>query len=423
MTRLSRQIYLTVIVCLLLVVLVAGSVWRFGVGKPIAGQALEFVGELAAASLPAPDAPPEAQRAGLLKLGEHLSSEISLFDRDRSLIASVGDPAPPPSERGRGGSWDAGDKGPVIHTRLPDGRWLGVRLKRPERHPALGLVLVLSMVALIVALGAYPVVRWLTRRLEKLQTAVETLGTGDTGARVEVQGKDEVAQLAASFNRSAEQIEKLLASHRQLLAYTSHELRTPLARVRLGIEFLKTNRDPKGMAALEQDVSELDDLIEEILIAARLDAQDGLEAREDVDLLALAAEECARYSECELSGSSVLLDGDERLLRRLIRNLLENAQRHGKPPVSVEVTEQGGIAHLKVHDNGEGIPAEMREAVFEPFYRKPGPESKAGFGLGLALVRRIAQLHGGDAEIEPTQNGCTLHITLPLRETRETERD
>ena len=133
-------------------------------------------------------------------------------------------------------------------------------------------MLFLGGIALAVALAAYPVVRGLTRRLERLQTGVDTLGAGNLSARVSVEGKDEVARLAESFNRAAARIEELMGAHRMLLANASHELRTPLSRIRLGIELLQQTHDPKYKAALERDIAELDLLIDEILLTSRLGA-------------------------------------------------------------------------------------------------------------------------------------------------------
>jgi signal transduction histidine kinase len=262
-----------------------------------------------------------------------------------------------------------------------------------------------------VAGCAYPVVRGLTRRLERLQAAVETVGAGDLAARVTIQGRDEVARLAESFNRATARIEDLVNAHRLLLANASHELRTPLSRIRLGIELLKDNGDPQYKAAIERDIAELDQLIDEILLASRLDATPTLQVREDVDLLALVAEECARY-EVEPHGEPASVRGDPRLLRRLARNLLENATRHGKPPVRVELRRSDRLAVLDVMDAGEGIPQAERERVFAPFHRL-GAEGK-GAGLGLALVRQIARLHGGDAVLasRPDAPVC-FRVTLP----------
>ncbi|TAN52608.1 MAG: HAMP domain-containing histidine kinase, partial [Betaproteobacteria bacterium] len=246
-----------------------------------------------------------------------------------------------------------------------------------------------------VGVGAFPVMRRITRRLENLRNRVEALGAGDLGARVTVEGSDEVARLAASFNRAAARIEELVSAHRALLANASHELRTPLARIRMAVELMKDKADPRRKAELEQDIAELDALLEEILLASRLDAVKGLEGAEPVDLLALAAEECVRYEEAELDGQAVTVQGDPRLLRRMLRNLLENARRHGRPPIELRIARTAGGAEIRVCDHGAGIPDPERERVFEPFYRRPG--ATQGTGLGLALVRQIARRHGGDA--------------------------
>jgi signal transduction histidine kinase len=259
---------------------------------------------------------------------------------------------------------------------------------RHERRPVRGLAM-LALVLVAVGAGAYPVVRRLTRRIERLQTAVESLGAGRLSARVEVRGCDEVARLAESFNRAAERIEALVGAHRSLLANASHELRTPLARIRMGVELRKNPIE------IEPDIAELDALIEEILLASRLDAAPPLE-REEVDLLGLAAEECARYEGVSLDGEHVKVQGDPRLLRRLLRNLIENALRHGRPPVSVFLSK----SRIVVRDAGAPIPQAEREKLFEPFYRRPGSREATGAGLGLAIVRQIARSHGGEARYE-----------------------
>ena len=176
-------------------------------------------------------------------------------------------------------------------------------------------------------------VRGLGRRLERLKAGVEQFGN-DLGARVKVEGRDEVAALAQSFNRSAERIEQLVAAHRMLLANCSHELRTPLARIAVAASLLGEGADAKTRESLKHDVEELDQLIEQILLASRLEALPTLEHREPVDLLALAAEEAARF-DLDATGQPVTVSGDRTLLRRLIRNLLENARRYaGKGPIT-----------------------------------------------------------------------------------------
>jgi signal transduction histidine kinase len=203
-----------------------------------------------------------------------------------------------------------------------------------------------------------------------------------------------------------------------LLANASHELRTPLARIRMGVELMKQGAEPARKSQLERDIAELDQLIDEILFASRLDTLPGLQTSEEIDLLALAAEECARYDHCSLEGKPLTLRGDPRLLRRLIRNVLENARRHAPgSPVEASVSQtDAGQAELRVRDHGPGVAPGERERVFEPFYRSGQRPASSGTGLGLALVREIARRHGGDAMClaPPQGSGALIVVSLPL---------
>jgi signal transduction histidine kinase len=176
---------------------------------------------------------------------------------------------------------------------------------------------------------------------------------------------------------------------------------------------MKESADPRRRRDLEQDIAELDALIDEILIASRLETARAPDVIEEVDVLALASEECARYEGAELEGQPVTVRGDGRLLRRMIRNLLENARRHGAPPIQVRVGRAGPRVELRVCDRGPGVPEGEQEAVFQPFYRFAGAGAGAGAGLGLALVRQIARRHGGDARYLGREAGqsCFL-VTL-----------
>lgn len=415
MHRLYRQIYLTIIASLGLLVLLGGIMWRFA-PHPSPGQhGFELVGELIAPHLPPADADDAAQQRALERIRGRLKVDLALFDKDRRRMAATGDPLPGPRRRESSG-WIYGRGGPAWAIRLPDDRWLIARAPERGWHPLRGLVLFLGGIALAVAICAYPMVRRLTRRLERLQAGVEQLGAGDLGARVHVEGKDEVAMLAASFNRAAARIEELVGSHKLLLANASHELRTPLSRIRMGVELLKeaaAPQDLKRKADLERDIAELDGLVDEILLSSRLDAVKGLDRREEVDLLALAAEEGARYGDCTVGGTPVTVCGDSALLRRMMRNLVENAERHGAPPVVIEVRAEGAHASVTVSDTGPGVAPGERERVFMPFFRSPCRDR--GAGLGLTLVRQIARRHGGEAQwVGTAERPSTIRVVLPL---------
>jgi signal transduction histidine kinase len=413
MKRLYLQVYATVVASLLVFAVVAGALWWFTIGQLAPRHPSEVLAE-AAQNLPDAGAPREAQGEAVRRIARRLRGDVALYAADRSLIAEAGRPLPAPEAgRGSGGWLRRRGQPPAWSARLADGRWLIAHVPRDyfwrARRP--GPLLVLALLVVAVGVGVYPVVRRVTRRLENLRAGVEALGAGELRARVGVEGDDEVARLAESFNAAAARIERLMGAHRTLLANASHELRTPLARIRIALELIRAQVDPRRRAELEHDVAELDALIEEILLASRLDAVPGLEATESVDLLALAAEECARYDAVALDGEPVAVRGDLRLLRRLVRNLLENARRHGAPPVTLRISRTAHGAEIDVCDHGAGVPAPERERVFEPFYRRPG--ASEGAGLGLALVRQIAQRHGGEARCAPGEGGgCCFSVTL-----------
>jgi signal transduction histidine kinase len=180
------------------------------------------------------------------------------------------------------------------------------------------------------------------------------------------------------------------------------------------VELLKEAADPQRKRELEKDIAELDQLIDEILLSSRLDAVMDLPQREEVDLLAVAAEEAARYDQCSVTGESVVVLGDRALLRRMTRNLIENAARHGAPPIEVEVERQGSLAAMIVSDHGAGVAAGDHERVFTPFFRVAGNRQTSGTGLGLTLVRQIARRHGGDALwVGTTKRPSRVQVLLP----------
>jgi signal transduction histidine kinase len=416
--RLYLRFYLALLASLALFGLATAAMLYFAGGSM--EQAGFTLGKLVQNFLPPAQSPRAIQQDALGHLVAGLNVDVTLYAQDGSVIAVVGRPLPQPNARRFGATVMAhwGSK-PVSAVNLRDGRVLVAGLPLGAGSSRLFFHLMLILLVAAIGVAAYPIVRQLTRRLERLQHGVESLGAGDLSARVAVEGHDEVARLAQSFNRAAGQIEQLVRAHQALLANASHELRTPLARIRLAVELLKGSADPKSKAGLEQDIAELDWLVDEILLASRLDAINDVEATEDIDLLALAAEECSRYDEVYLEGTSINVRGDVRLLRRLLRNLLENAKRHGIPPTQMRVTRGDGTAVVTVWDNGPGPSQSEFEAVFKPFYRSSSSRSGVGTGLGLALVRQIARRHGGDARCATADDGHSRFIvTLDITKIR-----
>jgi signal transduction histidine kinase len=408
MRRLYLQVYFTIVASLILVVLAASMLSRFL--APLDPR-FENIGRLIADAIPPAAAGKVAQQQTVDRMALSVNIDLALFGPNGERIAEAGRALPPPERRRGVGGWRVGLGGPILSIPLPDGRWLVARVPPAEHPNPRALILFLGTIALVVAIGALPVARRVTRRLERLQRGVESLGAGDLSSRVKVEGRDEAARLAQSFNRAAGKIESLINAHKMLLANASHELRTPLTRIRFGLELAEAN--PERKALIERDIAELDQLIDEILLLSRLDAIGTLDLRETIDLVALAAEECARFKDCRFEGSSVGVSGDPTLLRRMVRNLVENAERHGAPPpIEVRVEMQNNNAVLTVADHGPVIPESERERLFLPFYRAPGTAGPKGAGLGLALVRQIARRHGGEAAYR-SDRGNAFVVTLP----------
>lgn len=408
-------------------------------------------GDLLERALPAPDAPRDEQAVALNDWSQRLRVPMALDDAAGKRIAES-------DSFRRRGLMSADNAARLQSLRFDDGRTLWVpRLNPlraqpgagpgPPRPPWLpggggprswpegvGLLVLLLVLFAGIAAGAWPVVRRLTRRLEALKLGVEAFGAGALHQRVAEDGRDEVAAVGASFNRAAARIEALLRSHQSLLANASHELRSPLARLKMAVALLDDAAPAQRTALrkeIDTDIRELDALVEEVLLASRLDASATLERREPVELLPLAAEEAARVGatlEGVESGNgaggdgavAIKAAGDEKLIRRALRNLLENARRYGGDTVELSLQKGGSViaplAELHVADRGPGVPEAQRERIFEPFYRLPGhAEREGGVGLGLSLVRQIAERHGGSVRCLAREGGGSVFVlSLPL---------
>ena len=414
---LFAKVYLTVIAALVAVAVASAIFVRLGdreMNRGWEGRRDAFL----AAFIPPGDDPREIQPL-LEGLRRAFEADIAVYAADGRLLASVGAPFPH-DVLDRVDRHRRSDPAHEFALRLPDGRFVAARLNRPGFGPpqgGRGPLAWLALIAVAVGLAAWPVVRHLTRRLETMRGCMLAFGAGDLSRRVPVKGSDEVAAVASAFNDAAARIEKLVTSNRALLANASHELRSPLARLRMALDLQGPDGSDTAHAEILRNMGELDALVEEILLASRLDHAERLEVHERIDLLALAAEESARHG-LEASGVSVEVEGDPVLLTRLVRNLVQNALRHGAQPVTVEVGRTShGAPQLSVRDHGPGIAPEDRERVFEPFYRPQGrSESAGGWGLGLSLVRQIATHHGATVSCEaPDHAGARFVVRFPPR--------
>tara|TARA_Y100001934_G_scaffold269342_1_gene352690 strand:- start:3982 stop:5298 length:1317 start_codon:yes stop_codon:yes gene_type:complete len=408
-SRLYLHIYFAILGIIVLVValtIAIAKVFEDGLDDARKERSVSLI---VAALIPPASAPTAELTRSLERWREQLQVDLTVRDADGQILAAAG-PAVPMREgdrkawvRARRGNFSAG-------VQLPDGRWALVGHAR-DQGPHWLWILVLF--AGLVALGAYPLARRIARRLERLRIGVDELGQGDLTARVAVQGRDEVAALAESFNAAASRIEALVTSQTSMLAGASHELRSPLTRIRMAVELLGDDAQEALRRRVGRDIEELDELIEELLAASRFQVG-GVDpaAVVPIDLLALVAEEAARVGG-EVSGESVAIDGEVRWLKRLARNLLENARRHSQGEhIRARVVAVGDGAELSVEDDGDGVPTALRERIFEPFFRPDGMREShdKGVGFGLALVRQIARRHGGDARCEEAPGGGSRFV-------------
>jgi len=424
MRRLYLQIYATFVAVLLLILILGAIAWQL-LPTNAWQQRLDGTGAVIGELLIPPSLSATELQARVDQMALLIPARVTVRSRTGELLAWAGDPLPAP-QAGRGQSDRSSLRGSrsAVSIQLPDDRWFIVSM--PPRGPS-SLLITLSLLAAAIALGAYPVARGITGRLERLKTRVEALGAGELSARVNIEGKDEIAVLARSFNRAADRIEQLVDTQQHVLSTVSHEIRTPLARMRVALDLLETENRPELRERLSQDISELDQLIGELLLVSRLDATDGIERSEEIDLLALLAEEAA-HTGAEVSGTPIVIHGDPRLLRRLIRNLLENASRYasGTPIEASTRQDDDGTVLLTVADRGPGILEHERERIFEPFYRSEAVANDAdsSVGLGLSLVRQIARRHGGDVRCLSRDGGgmqFEVKITPELRPSRRAD--
>jgi signal transduction histidine kinase len=412
--RLHLKFYFAIVGTILMFLVAGAMVWHHFSSPLAAVSGIETATGLAASMID--DAPNvERQREVMGYLSNQLYADVALYDNAGRKLHVEGEPPELTAEQIAKSGWLMRHGGPVFNRVLADGRHLVVHPRHRFFWHGLHMGLLLTTIAVVLALLTYPITRGITARLARLEAGMQQFGAGDLGARVRVEGRDEVASLAKSFNDSAARIEQLVRAHQLLLANCSHELRTPLARIRLGVERVPTT-DPKINAELARNIAELDALIGEMLLSSRLDVARGVDRIEPVDLAALAAEEAAHF-DLEVSGDPGTIQGDPMLLRRLVRNLLENARVHagGASDLRIEVGEQS--ARIVVEDSGAGVPAVDRERIFEPFYRsKHGSAAtqSAGTGLGLAIARQIARAHGGSVEYAVRESGGSrFTVTLP----------
>ncbi|KQV89953.1 sensor protein RstB [Massilia sp. Root351] len=385
-------------------------------------------------------APADEWLVRLNKLREVSTVRYELLPLEPSLAAL---PAADAAVLRRGGMvFQVGDKAFLRRVDLAGERYIGseAEVLRAEGLP-INIAQALQQEALryaIVALALLiPIALWSRahwRGMQALARVADEFGAGQLSARARMPASASIYPLAERMDNMADRIERLMEAQRTLLHSVSHEVRTPIARLEFGLELLRTAADAAArpaleerIAAMEQDLRELNGLMTELLGMAKLDSGQAMQ-RQPFDLAAAlhaaaAAAEAGGTALATRIGDLGQLDGDGRLLMRAVANLLGNAAKYGAGRVLLDAERQGsagpgqgGAIVIAVEDDGPGIPAAERERVFAPFYRLDRSRDRAsgGFGLGLSIAHKAVALHGGSLHVEDgALGGARFVIRLP----------
>ena len=312
----------------------------------------------------------------------------------------------------------------VVITMLSGHFWQG----RLTAHPLRALFL-FGAPAVVLWVASGKVARRISRPLYELTRAAQDLGAGNLKARVSDAGFgfDETAVLSSAFNEMAARLERQRAEERELLASVSHELRTPLARIRLLVEIERQSTagtlggpvNARTLDEIEHEAIEIDALVGELLASARIEFQAvAPKPLEAVELARRALERAGEPADkLDAPAAPVPFAADPTLIGRALANLIDNARKHGDGLARLAVRAAGGMVTFEVSDRGRGFAAGDETRVFERFYQGADPEAgtRGSLGLGLALVKRIAEAHGGRvaAANQPGGGACVV-IELPV---------
>jgi signal transduction histidine kinase len=266
-------------------------------------------------------------------------------------------------------------------------------------------------ILLFVGIWLYPLIK----RLRLLSKATKTFGAGDFAWRIPVSSTSYVADIENEFNRMAQKIETLIQDNKLLGNAVSHDLRTPLARLRFGIEALSETNKPekqdKYIRHLSQDIAEMERLVEVLLNYARLEQSLIKVDKVPIDLNQLV-DHCVYSIDCGASkqikwqpNNKILLKGEQNFLAMLINNLLNNAQQYASNIVQVSTSQKAQYIILTIEDDGPGIAKDKRLELLQPFTRGHTDAKKSGFGMGLAIVNRIAAWHDASINISESELG------------------
>jgi signal transduction histidine kinase len=332
-------------------------------------------------------------------------------------------------------SWLLSTTEPIVRVRVSDDRrYRLITVLPPRPRPGLWESLQYFLwLPIVIGVSCYLLAVHLASPLRSLRRVVERFGRGELGVRFHLARKDEIGELARSFNWMADHIATLLSAERRLLQDVSHELRSPLARLGFAVELAKTsdNRDA-ALARIRKEADRLNSLVDELLRLTRSEGDPAARNLEEIELANLVEDlmaDCRVEAEaqgCRLVSRinhSAFLLGDRELIRRACENVLRNAIRHSPATSSIEValSVRDDLATIAIRDQGPGVPPEALAEIFKPFYRveKSRERTSGGLGLGLAIASRAVALHKGRMTARNAEPGLIVEIELPVNRSEE----
>ena len=320
---------------------------------------------------------------------------------------------------------------------LPDGGWLLVVLVVPEIEETREfLVSTLGWaVALLFAVGlagAVLLTRAVSRRLEQVNSMSRDIRQGDLSRRIPLDGSgDEFDKLSTNLNAMLDRIEQVIEGSRQVTNDIAHDLRTPLTRIQTHIETLQARLEEDGETAdqldrIADESGKLLDMFNALLRIAGIESGGITRSFQDVDLSEVCRdalellEPLAGEKGISLAAgmeSALIVNGDRNLLFQSVTNVIENAIKYSPEDSAVHVTlkQRGGGCVFRVTDNGPGIPDDLQEKVFQRFYRLERHRGTSGYGLGLSLVRAVADIHQGTIDLESGRDGLSFAMRFSCR--------
>jgi two-component system, OmpR family, sensor histidine kinase RstB len=413
----------------LLAIVLCFAGFQFIIGRSIDQQRTEFVPPfadvLAEQLYEMTDGLPDDE------LSDAVAHYGELLHADAELVPLAGTAFPeyigPRLEAGQAG-WQGDRDGVTIYLPLRDGRHavvLGPVQGIFSPDPADVAKAVLLMLLVAVAAATIPMIP-MARRLRRLDRATQALGEGSLDARVPVRKGGPVGDLEHRFNQMADRVEELLAGQQQLVQAVAHEIRTPIARVQFQLEMMELAQDDaerqRRATELRDELDELDEMVGELLVFSRYDRGTTGLSMEAIDIADAVEQQvrraAERYPEIDVSldgiddGTTVV--AHHRSFHRVLQNLVANALRYAEHRVVIRVqAKPDGALELQVEDDGPGIPEPDRERIFEPFARVDDSRNRGtgGVGLGLAIVHRILEAHGGDVFVEAGEGGGARFVT------------